>query len=88
MTDEPLIYLMTRCNDPDLDQPGFGFVQYDSRDDLPPDAKYDRWGTLGDIKLLFYATPDTPIWGRAFAAQSFVDDWEKLHRVKGDDAKI
>lgn len=30
MTDEPLIYLMTRRDDPDLDQPGFGFVQYDS----------------------------------------------------------
>ena len=88
MTDKPLIYLMTRRNDPDLDQLGFRFVQYDSTDDLPPDARYDRWGTLGDIKLLFYAAPDTPIFGRAFAVQSFIDDWAKLHQVKGNDAKV
>lgn len=84
MTDKLLIYLMMRRDDPDLDQPGFRFVQYDSTDDLPPDARYDRWGVLGDIKLLFYATPETPIWGRAFAVHSFIDDWTKLPR---DDTK-
>jgi hypothetical protein len=86
VSDETRIYLMTRREDADLDQPGFRFVECDSTDDLPPDARYDRWGILGAIKFLFYATPDAPIWGRAFVVQSFIDDWAETHLVKGDDS--